>query len=148
MGVTAEKTIMLKITNTKEFKKAIKRFSKKTDIAVDIVIKRLAFEVFAGVVEKTPVDVGYARGAWNISANKPDLSIPDPPEKNAAKDSYPMPTIDSLPSATRYYITNNLPYIQALEAGHSKQMDKGHMVSRTINDVTANFERLLKDLDK
>ena len=138
---------MLKLTNTAEFEKAIKAFAAKTEIKIETVVKRIAYEVFQGGVEKTPVDTGYARASWKIAANSPDLSIKhDAPTKDTPKDSYSSPAIPDLPIAVKYYITNNLPYIQALEAGHSKQMDKGHMVSRTINDVTANFEKLVKGL--
>jgi hypothetical protein len=144
---------MIKITNTENFNKKIRDFAKMIEVDSNTVVRKLVFELYAGMIEKTPVDVGYARGSWNLSANEPNLSVPEPPSENAPKDSYPRSKIKkNIPSATRYttlyYVTNNLPYIQALEAGHSKQMDKGHMVSRTVNDVLANFEKLTKDLFK
>ena len=113
------------------------------EVDSNTVVRRLAFELLGGFIEKTPVLTGYARASWNIAGDKANLEIPE-----AGQEAYSIKDQSHIPSAVRYYITNNLPYIQALEAGHSKQMDKGHMVTRTVNDVLANFEKLTKDLFK
>jgi len=147
----------LRITNPKEFDLGLKKFADKLMIDMNLVIKKVAFDVYKGVNEKTPVDTGYARASWNISPHHPDPSI-----ENAKK--YPSGTkpfrrfgsmgnenlhkqrsADTSKPVTRWFITNNVPYILYLEAGHSKQ--SAHMVTRTLNEVRANVAAILKGIE-
>jgi len=138
---------MLEFTNLKEFEDDLEQFVNKAEIDINTAIKRLAFEAFRGVVQRTPVRTGWARGAWTINAGFIDTTIPP---NGSYSEENPMPA----PKATQfdgisgkhdsYYIANSVPYILMLEAGHSKQMDKGYMVERTMNDITKNFQSILK----
>lgn len=88
----------------------IKAASKKLDITVNNMVRLLALHIFTGVVQKTPVDEGYLRAAWNISLNEPVfITTPgDQGSNNLPQDLGWFP---------RIYITNGLPYAAVVEYG-------------------------------
>ena len=93
-----------------------------------MVVRKLAFEAYNGVTLKTPVDTGRARGNWNIGAGSPDLSTTE-------QTSSPRPSLAKGDGEKVIYITNNLPYIERLEDGWSKQSPSG-MVGLTMIELS------------
>jgi hypothetical protein len=85
-------------------------------------VRITALQIFNQIVERTPVDTGRARANWNIDINTVDLTLHDP-----GRDA----TNESLTATARFkltdtiYISNNLPYIERLDEGHSKQAPAG-----------------------
>lgn len=133
--------MVMRITNKKEFSAKIKEFARLSSINVGTVAKLTAFKAFESVVEKTPVDTGWARASWNITVNEIDPSYPEKPAKGTRLPDPPAPPVslgagDDLP---KFFITNNLPYIVYLEYPREgitfKQPDKGEMVQRTMNVI-------------
>jgi len=152
--------LTIEFTNVKSFERSLNDFVEKTKAAPGEVATRIAFQAFgakiagpfglttfAGVVDRTPVDTGWARGSWNIAEGAPDLSIPPKPEKGtilaAPRASPPL----NPPEFPVWWVTNNLKYIGELEAGRSKQMDKGFMVQRTLVALEAEINQTLRNLD-
>lgn len=135
----------IRITNQRQFENTLKKAAVNLHVDLKDVVQKTAFDLFRGVVERTPVDTGWARSSWNISFGSMDLSIPpkieggeaaanNANEKEQQKvEFYP----DDFPVV---WITNALPYIVPLEKGHSKQMGKGFMVQRTVAQVVADLE--------
>ena len=84
------------------------------------LMKMASVEFFRQVIISTPVDTGRARYGWYITVNAP--STQTPPEGN-----YVVPDINSHSNVGTFtvkdklYITNNVPYITALNNGSSKQ---------------------------
>lgn len=111
---------MIKVTGIRNFKADLLKFAEKINADADQVIKTVAFFAFQSCVEKTPVDTGFARSRWEIQEI----------EKQ------------------HWTITNNAPYIVALENGWSKQSEKGYMVARTLNDIEANLGDLVRKVIK
>lgn len=92
---------------------------KGTTKKVNNVKRAFAFAAYASIVEKTPVGnpdfdpaSGRARGNWNVSVGKPDLSTSDRREPKFKLFNFPKTKGDE-----PIYISNNLPYIHALEFG-------------------------------
>lgn len=52
------------------------KFSQKTGIHLEMLIRRIAIEIYTRITLKTPVDTGRARASWNLSRGRPDLSVP------------------------------------------------------------------------
>lgn len=77
--------------------------------------KLLVFDLYSEIVSRTPVDTGRAKSNWNISKDFPDFST-DVQSSNLEIDVTGYPNV---------YISNGLPYISALEDGHSKQSPVG-----------------------
>ena len=140
----------LRFTNLERFERSLHEISKKLEIDLDTVVRKVSFDIFRGVTERTPVDTGWARASWNISFKNIDLSIPAKPNSESAaigiNDQQSAKLNLTLPNFPVVWITNSLPYIGALEAGHSKHSDKGFMVQRTIADVRRSIEEALNEV--
>jgi hypothetical protein len=104
----------------------------------------------------TPVDTGRARASWAIGVGAPSDYVPpdvDPATKRERarqrrKGGSPPPIFEA-PTPTDalslidgnevIYVTSNLPYMEALENGHSKQAPAG-MVRVTVAAIETNME--------
>lgn len=134
-----------------KFEQALKRFAKKVELDGATVTKRVAFDLFGRIIEKTPVDTGRARASWNIAVGAPDLRIVPEGQydsslttaiakANAVLGSYGTTGPGFL---LPIFISNNLPYIVELEKGSSQQAPQG-MVSLSLMEVTNNLIKLTK----
>lgn len=110
--------------------------------------KRVAFDLFGRVIEKTPVDTGRARASWNIAIGAPDLRVmPEGKytgeQLKTLKAATVLATygIDARKHLPPIYISNNLPYIQELEHGSSQQAPQG-MLALSLKEVTNNLNTL------
>lgn len=149
----------VKYTNVEQFEKDIAKFIEYTQARVADVAGKLAFDAFDGVTTRTPVDTGYARGQWKISQGSPDYSREDekeykagggaglPGAKGRNSEEAGKARDKGTPEFPTWYITNNVPYIIYLEQGRSKQIGKGYMVTRTINDLETNLHSLIQELE-
>jgi hypothetical protein len=108
----------------------------------DKLIRALALEVAKRVILRTPVDTGRARGNWNLSVGEPDF---DTSKHNAPKGQAPirraMARLQGVEYGDEVWLANGLPYINALEHGHSKQAPTG-MVKVTMAGVRALAEQI------
>ena len=139
---------MIRVTNQNEFDITLKKFAKKIEVDAATVVRKVAFDLFNGVVSRTPVDTGWARASWNIAFNTPDLSVPPKVQGGesaavAANDAQEQKLDLIADDFPRVWITNALDYIEYLEAGHSKQAGKGFMIQRTLAETRADINRQL-----
>jgi hypothetical protein len=131
----------------------------------------IAVSVHEFVEQATPVDVGTARSNWIVrlgnsfdfiyNAFSPHASRWHKPYANPGSDRSETENIEAarrqadavLRGNTKgepIYITNNLPYIAALNAGHSKQAPAGFVQSSVLSGTRSavtlfrftNIERL------
>ena len=139
------------------FNGQIDEFSRRSGIALETVIRRLALEIYNGVTLKTPVDTGRARASWNLHAGAPSVKVVPTPFGDAKVEfrDYNKEEIDAFATAeigtfenlgTLYvqpvFVTNGLHYIIYLEHGSSKQAPQG-MVSLTLNEVEISLKKAL-----
>jgi hypothetical protein len=93
-------------------------------------------------VLKTPVDTGRARGNWQAALGSPATSILESADKSGQQTiSREGPTILDAPPFSVVWLSNNLPYIEPLENGHSAQAPNG-MVSTTVTEIESQFRRI------
>lgn len=112
------------------------KFAKSMNIELETVVRKLAFEVYKGVTQKTPVDTGRAKANWMLGygsinsriTNNTTFSLVQPPKGSGKRP---------------IYITNNLPYISKLENGSSKQAPNG-MVNLTMNEVQRSVANVVR----
>ena len=121
------------------FDSDIRRFSKTTGVAIDKAVRKIAFDAFAMVTKKTPVDTGRAKGNWNISAGSVNKSI----NETATSTGQGRPATNPMnvkkgDGVKPIYITNSLDYIQNLEDGTSQKAPNG-MVAITVNEIRASL---------
>lgn len=136
---------------------AIDKAADLLDISVNDVVRVLSFQIFSGVVMKTPVDLGHLRAAWNMSLNTEDYvtSAGQRGNNSLPADLGRWPIV---------YITNGLPYAAVVEYGlypgigpktvsgenpttgggiFSKQAPVG-MVEVTLAEVQAGMARMFQ----
>ncbi len=113
----------------------ISRFVAKANGNVDLVIKKITFDIFRRVIMKTPVDSGRARGAWSVSIGEPAAGSNRPldPSGNATASEVAGVVNGQMTAGKIIFLTNTLPYILRLEEGYSKQAPIG-MVYTTLRE--------------
>tara|TARA_R110002094_G_scaffold92843_1_gene94494 strand:- start:50 stop:490 length:441 start_codon:yes stop_codon:yes gene_type:complete len=122
------------------FSSDLKKFTKKADKNLSKTIRASAAQVFGAVIKSTPVGNptiwknsnvkdyvgGRLRNNWNTSLNSIDESANRPPDNSGSGSEG-----DLLIAMGRYkngdtiYLSNSLPYAQAVEEGWSKQRPHG-----------------------
>jgi hypothetical protein len=120
-----------------EFSGVIKRFAAQSKEKETLVIRKIAIECFKRIILGTPVDLGRARGNWQASTGSPangEVDVLDPTGAIAiaamVSEVVAWTPKDDLPA----FITNNLPYIQRLNEGWSKQAP-AHFIEQVISDM-------------
>ena len=129
--------------NVQAFVGDLDKFAKKTEINIETVVRKIAFEIYIGVTKKTPVDTGRAKANWNIGTGSIDFSINEinyTVTENTIFTALPPP---NGAGKKPIYITNNLPYINALENGSSTQAPNG-MVSLTMNETQRMVRNVIR----
>ena len=129
------------------FAEDIKKFAQKAGDNADMVVRKVVLDIGRSLVEKTPVgnpDLwqnpdnkpegyvgGHARANWSHSIGA--LVNQEFKEIDATGRASIDRIISSVPvkaAGEVHYIQNSLPYMQALEEGHSSQAPHG-MVALT-----------------
>jgi len=103
--------------------------SRGTREEVSLVTRRLALGALSAVVLRTPVDTGRARGNWQTSVG---VAIGGGETGTLDKGGQSTITQGAASIArqqgfTPIIIQNNVPYITALNDGHSKQAPAGYV---------------------
>lgn len=144
------------------FTQNITTFFQKTGIKLDLIVKKLAFDGFKGVLFRSPVDTGRFRGSWRIGIGRINLSVlkdltgpkasnfigpvpagaASPPAPHSpptsAELAFASSKLSSVKFGTKVVISNNLPYAIPLENGHSKQAPAGVLII-TFLEIKSNF---------
>ena len=114
------------------FTAQIAAFVEKANGNIDLVVRKIALDMFKSVIVKSPVDTGRFKGNWQVNIG----SVPA--GTVAIDDKAGTATIAKVTAATMnlkagqvIYLVNNLAYARRLEYGHSKQAPNG-MVRLTI----------------
>ena len=117
-----------------------KKIEQKIDRTLNQGIRATLFEVSVAIIKETPVDLGTARGNWQASIGRGATGVVsvDSVRSGEAKAIAEVNQKASVAVGDLYYLTNNLPYIERLEYGWSKQAPGG-MVRKNMQ----NFNRLL-----
>jgi len=117
----------------------LSRFCKNANADMQTVIRKISFEAFRRIVLRTPVDTGRARANWGVAIGTPgttyDITLADKSGQatlaKAADGTMGWNCRGSI------FLTNNLPYIGALEYGHSQVQAPNGMVRVTMEEMIA-----------
>ena len=109
-------------------------------------VKRAAIAADQAAVLATPVDTGRARANWLVSIGAPNYETTTSTEANAALTQGRFTAGTYKLGAGGIFITNSVPYIVALDKGHSKQNPEG-MTEAAIQAARRQFgdAKLLKE---
>lgn len=106
------------------------------------VTQKIALQGLTGLVMKTPVDLGGARANWQVTIGEPaDGEIDDTDPSGQPTIAKGTTVTLTVPPFGVVWITNNLPYIEALENGHSQQAPQG-MLGTTLTELESQFQRV------
>lgn len=112
------------------------------------VLRKAALNVGGSIIMNTPHDTGRARGNWQTSLDTPILSEIDRLDYNGQQAINELGTVTrSVSFDTKViHFSNNLPYINRLNSGWSKQADPGY-VERAVEGgiLQISDDYLLKD---
>lgn len=108
-------------------------------------VEYIGLEAVKRVVMKSPVKTGRFRANWALSIGTMDTSTTEQVDKSGgptiAKAAGAISAYSAMEGFPMVYITNNLPYAQPLEDGHSGQAPSG-MVGLTVADLAALWGRI------
>lgn len=120
------------------------------------LIRKVALSVDSTVVTATPVDTGRARSNWQVEIGRAakgviDAYVPGEEGSTAGPNTQMALALGAAAIATykageSIHLTNNLPYIGALNDGHSAQAPVGFVETAVLNGVAqVKGARLLDD---
>lgn len=110
-----------------DFSLSMDNLLKQIDKNKDDIIKKTVFDLTSAIIKDTPVDTGRARSNWQIDLNtNSNDSIIDEADIGGNKAiNKAQDKIMNNKVPYYYMISNNLPYIERLEFGWSKQSPQG-----------------------
>lgn len=130
------------------------QFAEKINVNLSTVVRRAAAQLYSDIVQRTPVDTGYCRRNWQVSADPPPSGvIGEHPKKTKGHPATgtldplysPQGAQTAIPIAkgvTMIWIVNNVVYAEALENGHSRQAPYG-MVRLSIAQLEAEWASIV-----
>lgn len=130
----------MEFENLREFEANLGRFAEELMPEQHVQFQQaIAMQALPGVVQKTPVDIGRAKGNWQTTLSTPaDGETAREDKGGNATISAGSAVIERLEFAGTVWLSNNLPYIGALEDGSSGQAPNG-MVRVTLGEIEAQF---------
>lgn len=109
----------------------------------DKLVRQVALSVDATVVSATPVDTGRARSNWQVEIGNPakgtvEAFVPGAEGDTGGQNTQMAlalgsATIATYKSGESIHLTNNLPYIGALNDGRSAQAPAGFVQTAVLN---------------
>lgn len=138
------------------FSKDLSDFARRVRVGLDQATRKVAFDLHANVVDRTPVDTGRARASWGLSEGvaKDDVQPEGTYEKDDAQKLVSVSPRSSGGDAPIIWLWNNIPYIETLEfggypgdgpktvGGYSKQAPVG-MARLAVREEGAKVEHML-----
>ena len=119
-----------------KFKADLNKVAELFNVTVGVARRRIALQVWTGVVKMSPVDTGRFRASWQLTEGHVDTSV-----KPEGKFGYPSISAQrgNPDNFAVSWITNNLPYAVPLEEGHSGKAPHG-MVRVTLASLEAQLQ--------
>jgi hypothetical protein len=115
------------------------------------VARKVALELQAKVIEKSPVDTGMLRANWNVSLNLMDTAEYGSDMSGSTAIARGVGELFSFKVGDSIYITNNMPYVANLEFGLYGDGDKtsgGFSKQAPQGFVRITYKEVINDLDK
>jgi hypothetical protein len=126
-----------------KFSNRVREISVELDKSVDKVIKEVASIVGDTVRERTPIDKGVARDNWRTALNSPIKEaeyLHDGESRREWTRQVPISkkVVGDYKKGDIIYITNNVDYMEKLNAGSSRQAPANfidHAISAGLNII-------------
>jgi hypothetical protein len=130
------------------FSAQIGAFVQKTKDNADTVVRKIAFEMFGRVIQKSPVDTGRFKSSWMVSVNSIPSGDPGIIDKSGAPSFAQVDAaVLEMKAGDTITMTSSLAYARQLEFGWSKQAPAG-MVRLTIGEFQGVVDQAASELPK
>lgn len=106
-------------------------YRRKVEGTLEIRVRRTALGLYGDLKILTPVDTGRARSNWHLDIGVPTVQLVEPGGDIA-------PSLSTYTIDQTIFISNNLPYIQRLNEGHSSQAPAG-FVEDAVNNARSRI---------
>lgn len=126
--------------NVRRFQADLKKLAEKANLALGVVVTKIAMDAWEGLTMRTPVDTGRARASWTIKEGSPSDTVPAGGDYGA-----PSPPEAVFEGDESIFITSGLDYIQYLEDGSSSQAPTG-MVLVTLAELEAEAANVINQI--
>lgn len=127
------------------FASDLKKFALNTGTRMDQVVRKVCIDLTSDLVRLTPVDTGLARSSWFFGTfRKTDVGT-DRVKSGSPSVVRSAEFAANLKAGGEFFITNNVPYIMALEYGSSRQAPGG-MARRTVDNWQHRVDRIVRSL--
>jgi len=126
--------------DARQFTSDLSRFADKVGLDLGQLRRRFTLELKTKIELRTPVDTGRLRGSWAVSDGKPSNFIPGEGTSGVG----PIEANFSQPF-DQSFITSNVPYVIAIEFGHSQQAPQG-MVRVSMAELQTELEGAFSEL--
>ncbi len=115
----------------------IDKLTAKLGANVEIVTRKIVYDLFMQVVQRSPVDTGRFRANWNVSYGEPSYAFTENTDENRVTAE--LGKVSTVPLGGMINLSNGLPYAHRLELGWSDQAPGG-MVRVSLQE-TETFVR-------
>lgn len=124
------------------FGDGVSKWSEQRTRNMSLAIRKISFDVYGGVVKRTPVDTGYARGNWRVVVGGPvpqgDINRKSKKGSGIVEERIKIAKFQAGKGDT-VFLFNNTAYIVPLDRGHSGQNRQG-IVSPVLTAIIAAAE--------
>ena len=124
------------VLNEAEFNKALTgAMNEISEEEAPKFLRKVGKKLFIGIVTRTPVRTGLAKGNWHVTLNNPSDEIFDTLDPDGSVTiNAGLEVISQFGVEDDLYINNNIHYVPYLDAGISLQAPAG-MVVPTLAEI-------------
>lgn len=106
------------MASNQDFTINVSAFVKKAKLKPDVVLRKIALDLFSAVILRTPVDTGMLRGNWQVGVGTIPSGTAEKADKTGARVLRELQSkVDQAHWGTSIYLVNNLPYASVVEYG-------------------------------
>ena len=92
---------------------------------VDTFTQEVSLELFEEIVQRTPVDNGFAKGNWNMSVGNNDFTEQTVDPDGSRTINRARSVARNIEGGDKVFISNGVDYVFWLENGTSQQAPQG-----------------------
>lgn len=130
------------------FELQIQKFVAKASGNIDLVLRKVALDIFTRIILKSPVDEGRFRGNWQVAIGSIPAGVLELNDKDgSATIARVTAETLNLKAGETIFFVNNLSYAWRLEFGHSKQAPTG-MVRVTVLEWNQAVNKAASEVPK
>ena len=121
-------------------------FADKVNLRANQIVRKVAFDLTRDLVQATPVDTGLAKSNYFLGNDPVDATDTTASTDGAPSLGRAVQFAATVVAGGVFYITNNLPYIMALEFGSSKRQAPNGFARAIVADWQGRVDRIVRGL--